>query len=78
MKSLPSPEDTDDESVFMISCIENKMTKRHPPPEGGIVLEGIDTLALIDTGATMNVMDMSTFDKLRTRNCDTASPKRGY
>ena len=66
MKFLPALEDIDDESVFMISCIENKVTKEHPPLVGNIEIEGTETLALIDTGATMNVMDMSTFNKLRT------------
>ena len=42
------------------------MTKRHPPPMGEIEIEGTETLALIDTGATMN-MDLVMLDKLKTR-----------
>ena len=40
---------------------------RHPPPAGDIEIEGTETLAPIDTGATVNIMDMVTFDKLKTR-----------
>ena len=67
MKDLPALEDIDVASVFIISCREDEAIKRHPPPLGDIEMKGTETLALIDTGVTVNVIDMSTLDMLRTR-----------
>ena len=67
MGSLLAFEDIDEESVFMISCTESGMVKRHQLPEGDVEIEGTETLALIYTGTTVNVMDKSMFNKLRTR-----------
>ena len=56
MKDLAALEDIDYESVFTISCKEKEMAKSHPVSVGDI--EGTKTLAFIDTGATVNVMDL--------------------
>ena len=82
MRDVPALEDTDDESVFRISCKWNKTNTRHPPPVGDIEIEGTKTLSLIDTGSTGNIMDMVTFDKRKTRpiirQTKTVNPQRGY
>ena len=63
-------EDTDDEGVFMISCTESSKAERCPPPVGDIDIEGTAVLALIDMGATVNVMYTSVLGKLKTRPID--------
>ena len=50
MRRLPALEDLDDESVFMVSCMESEIIKRHRLPVGDIEIEGIKMLALFDTG----------------------------
>ena len=67
MRNLPPLEDVDEESVFVISCTEDEMAKRLPPSVGDIEAEGAEILALINTGATVNVMDMSKLHRLKTR-----------
>ena len=74
MRDIPELKDIDDESVSMISCRWNEATMRHPPPAGNIEIEGTETLALIDTGATVSTMDMVTFVKLKT--CPIISPMK--
>ena len=58
MRDMSALEHIDNESAFMVSCNESEVTKKHQPPVGDVELEGTEMLALIDTGATVNVMDM--------------------
>ena len=48
--------------------------KRLPPPVGAVEIEGAETQALIDTGATVNIMDTSTLHKLKT--CPAIKPTK--
>ena len=41
-----------------------RVTKRHPPSKGNTEIEGTETLALVDTESTVNVMDIAAFDEL--------------
>ena len=66
MKSLHTQESKDNESVFMISCIKKRVNKQHQPPKGNTETKGTETLALVNTKATVNVMDMVIFDELGT------------
>ena len=60
-------EDIDDNGVFVISCTGGKEGERMPPPVGKVKIEGVKTQALIDTGASVNIMDMPTLRQMITR-----------
>ena len=67
LKDLPSlEEDVDEENVFVMSGTENQKRGKRLPPVGSIEIDGTTVLTLIDTGATVNVMDITMLDGLST------------
>ena len=50
-------EDNDDNVVLVISYTESEDSKRQPPPVVTVEIEDTVTSALIDTGASVNLMD---------------------
>ena len=80
MRNLPAPDDIDNDSVFVVSCSESVSTKNHPPSVGDVEIEGTKTLDLIHTGATLNIMDMLTYEckDISIWKHNTASPNRSY
>ena len=66
MRNIPPLEDVDEASLFEISCTEDEMAEGFSPQVGDVEIKGTETLPLIDTVATINFMDMSTFHGLKT------------
>ncbi|KAJ1115552.1 hypothetical protein NDU88_003775 [Pleurodeles waltl] len=63
MASGPVCEEDDEEDIFVISFTGGKPGKRRPPPMSEVHINGTLVSVLIDTGASVNVMDETLFKK---------------
>ena len=52
--------------VMKVLCMGSEIGKRLLPPVGAVEIEEKETQTFINTGATMNVMEMSMLRKLQT------------
>ena len=64
---IPRTYDEEDEDIFTISFTGRENTKKRPPPICNVNIEGVEITALIDTGASVNVIDEVQFEKLSPR-----------
>ena len=64
---MPPLEYIEDDGVFVISCAGGDDGERMPPPLGRVEIKGLKTNVLINTAATVNIMDMPMLQKLTTR-----------
>ena len=64
---MPPFEDDEDNGVSVISYTGRESNKRWPPPMSTVEIEGTTTSALIDTGASVNVMGTAMLKSLATR-----------
>ena len=63
-RPTPRTHDEEEEDIFTISFTGRENTKKRPPPICNVNIEGVEITALIDTGASVNVMDEIQFEKL--------------
>ena len=66
-KPIPRLYDDKDEEVFTISFTGRENQQKRPPPMCKVEIEGVEISALIDTGASVNVIDEVHFGKLSPR-----------
>ena len=67
IRNLPLLEDTDEGSMFVVSCKGSEIGKRLPQPVGAVEIKETRDAGPHRHGVTVNVMDTSTLHKLKTR-----------
>ncbi|KAJ1119863.1 hypothetical protein NDU88_008048 [Pleurodeles waltl] len=60
----PVFEEDEDEDIFVISFTGGKPGRKRPPPMSDVYVNGTRVSVLIDTGASVNVMDETLYKKL--------------
>ena len=75
---MPPLEDIEDNGVFVISCTGGDDGERMPPPVGQVEIEGVKTQALIHTGATVTIIDMSMLRRMTTHPVKQPTKARIY
>ena len=63
-ESVNGPLEDDDDEVFTISFIGKENQRKRPPPKCTINIGQTEVIALIDTGASLNVIGTTQFNKL--------------
>ena len=74
----PQYEDDEDEEVFVVSYTSRPNQKKRPPPMCTVQIAGADVSALIDAGASVNILDIDQYQRLLPRPPITPTKARIY